>query len=214
MRSSKVVITGIMIFLILMGISIISVQAKEDADKPADGKKFVVLQLPLKIYGDYKPITDDLVQQNLEKCVEQNMPRVDVIVPQPDDSKLKGLKISGDPDLLDIPGLVKAYGADYLVMGRMKFTSSNKVAQAGPNSPTYQNNITVEGRADIKIFDGKSGELIVDQKMIQSNNGNCRSVEGSKRYKKLEADLALDCVKDLAKNLVIALKKQVKPTEK
>ncbi len=69
--------------------------------------------------------------------------------------------------------------------------------------------LTETAQADVKIQDTASGEILVDQPMVQINNMTTRAPIGTGPFVEDESSLAVKCVNDLAANLVKAIRDRI-----
>jgi hypothetical protein len=181
---------------------------------PKENRTVVVVQLPLALQGDFKPVTDDELQKAVEKYIEAAIAEVDVIVPDPRDDRVRGMDIFGDLTVDDAAKIVRLYNARFATWGSMRFSKEKKLMQPYPDSTAYQYMITVTGVADVKVFDGASGEIVLEQRMIQGNNCLTWAIEGSPAFAAHEKTLAQKCVVNLAENMVTAIIKRLQQKNK
>jgi hypothetical protein len=170
----------------------------------APPRKIIFLQLPLTLKGDFFPIFQAEMLKSLEADVEKIAPLVDLVPLSPDDPNLKDMDLNLSVE--NAAKLAQAFKADFVSWGGIQFSFSKIVTQAAASSPVYQYILTVQALANIQIFDAAANKIVVDQVMSQSNNATTRAFEDSEPYKALQKDLAQQCVKDLAFNLVKSLK--------
>ncbi|MFH0802520.1 MAG: hypothetical protein V2A78_09095 [bacterium] len=196
------------VVLILCLLSLPSAFAADppQASPPAGAKKIVFLQLPITLQGTFKPMERGEVLAYLEKDVETLAPSVDLIVPAPDDPRLNDLTPGSNPSPAMALKLAQAFQADFVCWGTISFALRQTVVHAGADSPVYQYLISVEGIADVQVFDPTVNTVVVDQTLFQSNNGVTRALENSNPYLVLEKKLATDCVQDISFELIRALK--------
>lgn len=171
------------------------------ASMPANAK-ITVLSVPMVITSDFKPLSKDQIQQTLEKYSEEYMPNADII-------QSGDLPVMGDDfDIDDARKLAKDKNVNYVTWGTMAFKQSKTTVRSGPESPIYQYIVTVSGTADIKVYSAKADDIVIDQRMFQSENTTTRALEGSAKLEKVFSDCAVNCVKDLSQNLMKAVKAQ------
>jgi hypothetical protein len=169
-------------------------------------RKIVFLQLPLDFQGDFKPMERDEILKFLEKDVENLAPAVDLVVPDLNDPRLKDLPPDGHPSNAEALKLSQSFKADLVCWGSISFALRRTVVQAGAGSPVFQYLISVEGTADVQVYDPASNDIVVDQAIFQGNNGVTRALEGSETYLALQKKLATECVQDISFALIRALK--------
>lgn len=176
------------------------------APPPAGAQKIVFLQLPLVFQGNFKPMERDEILKCLEKDVENLAPAVDLVVPASDDPRLKDFTPGSVPSNAAALKLAQAFQADFVCWGTISFALRQTVVQAGASSPVYQYLISVEGTADVQVFEQAANAIAVDQTLFQSNNGVTRAMENSGPYLVLQKKLAAECVQDISFALISALK--------
>jgi len=180
---------------------------------PAD--RVLVLQVPYVLQGDFAPLTPGEIGKSLEGAIEGQFPRVDLVIPDKGDSRLQGIDITKVISMSDARKLAKSFGARYVSWGTVNFTVESKTVTTGGSSyqwsPLIETSLTAEAVADAKIYDAGDQELVVEQRMIQTNNGRTRAMEGSGGYKEKVLSLLNKCVDDLSTNLVNAIKRDLGP---
>ncbi len=180
---------------------------------PAD--RVLVLQVPYILQGDYAPLTPGEIHKSVEGAIEGQFPRVDLVVPDKDDSRLQGIDITNVISMSDARKLAKSYNARYVSWGTLTFTVEAKTVTTGGSSyqwsPLIETSLTAVAVADAKIYDAGDQEIVVDQRMIQTNNGRTRAMEGSGGYKEMVLSLLNKCVDDLSTDLVSAIKRDLGP---
>jgi len=197
---------AVVLILCLLSLNSAFAADQPQASPPAGAKKIVFLQLPLTLQGTFKPMERDEVLNYLEKDVENLAPAVDLVVPTPDDPRLKDLTPGINPSPAMALKLAQAFQADFVCWGTISFALRQTVVQAGAGSPVYQYLISVEGTADVQVFDPTVNTVVVDQTLFQGNNGVTRALENSDPYLVLQKKLATECVQDISFELIRALK--------
>ncbi|MHC9542392.1 MAG: hypothetical protein AB9903_23015 [Vulcanimicrobiota bacterium] len=209
MRKMASALTPFSILLLLLSMTFLSAGPASafDSSAPADDEesKLVVLQIPLQLIGDYLPITAKEVREIIESSVEDTFPNVDVVIADPNDEKTKGITLSGDMAASDVRKLAKAYGADFIIWGTLKFTNSQK-SEVIPYSPVIQTRLSIEAVENLKVYSAKDAQVIIDQPMIQANNETTRANEISETFKELEKTMVRKCVKDISVNMMKSIK--------
>lgn len=176
------------------------------APQPAGARKIVFLQLPLTLQGDFKPMERDELLKYLETDVETLAPAVDLVVPAPDDPRLKDLPPGSVPSNAAALKLAQAFQANFVCWGTISFALRQTVVQAGAGSPVFQYLVSVEGTANVQVFDPVANAVVVDQTLFQGNNGVTRALENSDPYLALQKKLATQCVQDISFELIRAIK--------
>lgn len=175
------------------------------------GERKVLLILPMVIEGDFKPLKKEEMQPILEKDMEDAYPSLDVVFPGSDDERLKGITIGDTIPIRSLMKLADSYKASFIIWGSFKYKKTQKTIQVGAGDIRYL--LIVEGLANIKVYDSKANDTIIDQTMVQSNNDTTRALEDTETFRDLEKRLATQCVSDLALNLLKSIKSRLVQAE-
>lgn len=171
----------------------------------------VLLILPMVIEGDFKPLKREEMQLTLEKDMEDAYPSLDVVFPRSDDERLNGITIGDTIPIRSLMKLADSYKASFIIWGNFKYKETQKTIQMGAGDIRYL--LIVEGLANIKVYDSKANDTIIDQTMVQSNNDTTRALEDTETFRDLEKRLATQCVSDLALNLLKSIKSRLVQAE-
>jgi hypothetical protein len=171
----------------------------------------VLLILPMILEGDFKPLKREEMQGILEKDMEAAYPSLDVVFPASDDERLKGITIAETMPIRTLMKLADSYKASFIIWGTFTYKETQKTIQVGAGDIRYL--LIVEGLAQIKVYDSKANDTIIDQTMVQSNNDTTRALEDTETFRGVEERLARQCVSDLALNLLKSIKSRLAPAE-
>lgn len=199
--------------MLLLFPSILPAQDSTPTPDATPSDRAVVLQVPYVLQGDYDPLTSADIHKALEANIEKNYPRVDIVVPDKNDSRLQGIDITKGISMSDARKLAKIYNARYVSWGMLKFSVESKTVTTGGStyevSPLIQTSLTAMVVADAKIYDAQKQDIVVDHRMIQTNNDRTRAMDGSGPYKEMVLNLLNKCVSDLSTNLLQAIKREL-----
>lgn len=180
----------------------------ETAPGSEEDSKFILLQIPLQLTGDYQPLNSKEVRELIESSVEKAFPNVDLVIADPNDDRAKGFNFSGDMSFGDARKLAKAYGADFVSWGTLKFNMTQK-SEVIPYSPVIQTRLSIEAVENLKVYASKEAQIIIDQPMVQANSETTRANEMSETFKDLEKTLVRKCVNDISVNMMKAIKRSL-----
>jgi hypothetical protein len=169
-------------------------------------RSIIFLLIPLGLSGDYAPLTKKDIHAIVESDMERRDPDIDVIVADTKDPRTGGVDITSDIRMSDVRKLAQSYGANFVCWGTTKFTYAYKVAQQGI---VIEYLCTAQGKADVKVYDSKAQDIVIDQPMLQFKNGSTRAIEDSQRFNELRRELLEGCVTDLSQNLRKEIRKQI-----
>jgi len=185
------------------------------AQAPPTAPPLVTVYLsPFLMTGDYKPVTQDQLNQVMADCVKECAGEITMVIGSTPSKPLS----DGD-----VVREARARNCRYALHGTVEFSTQSLTLNASgantattatgypssgavPQSTDYRYLVTVKGNADVNLLDVSNGMMIAEHPEALWRSQTTQAPIDTEAYDDVEAALAKDCVNQLSHRLMMHLK--------
>lgn len=187
---------------------------------PSTAPPLTVYLSPFLMTGDYKPVTQDQLNQVMRDAVKEVPGGVTMVI---GDTPTRPLSDA------DVVKQARARNCRYALHGTVEFSTQSLTLNASgattattatgypssgavPQSTDYRYLVTVKGNADVNLLDVSNGQMVAEHPEALWRSQTTQAPLDTEAYDDVEAALAKDCVNQLSHRLMMHLK-QIVPTK-